>query len=385
MMTSLPQSEDVSRRAMVRGLFPRFGQVAFLNHAAAARIPEPVRLAIAGVADQMAEPEGPDALALADVLRAKIAALINAEAAAVAITRSTAHGISLIAHGLPWQAGDNVVSATGDYPASIYPWMALAGRGVELRLAPAAGGAISPEAVLDLVDSRTRVVCVNHVQFASGYRLDVAAIGAECRRRGVLFCVDVMQSIGAVTVDVQRMQIDVAASGGHKWLLGPSGAAFCYIRPDLLVTIPPLVAGALSVTDKYNFSTYEPQWAPDAHRFEETWLSLPNLAGLSAAVDLATEVGRDLIERAVLARTRELSDALVEAGMSLAAPWPRPAEQTSAIVSFKHPRLPAAQVLAALAAAQVIASQRGEFVRLSPHYYNQDAEIVRALAVITSL
>lgn len=378
-------SQDASRRAMVRALFPRLGQVAFLNHAAASRIPEPVRLAIAGIADQMAEPEGPDALALADTLRSKIAALINAEADAVAITRSTAHGISLIANGLSWQEGDNVVSVAGDYPASIYPWMALAGRGVELRLAPATDGAISPAAVLDLVDARTRIVCVNHVQFASGFRLDVAAIGAECRRRGVLFCVDVMESVGAVAVDVRRMNIDVAASGGHKWLLGPGGAAFCYIRPDLLVTIPPLVAGALSVTDKYNFTRYEPQRAPDAHRFEETWLSLPDLAGLAAAVDLAMDVGLDLIERAVLARTRELSDALVAAGMTHAAPWPRPAEQTSGIVSFKHPRLPAAPIVEALRSAQVLCSQRGEFVRLSPHYYNSDAEVARTLGIIAGV
>ena len=384
-MGSAQRGEDAERRAMVRGLFPRLGRVAFLNHAAEARIPEPVRLAITAMADQMAEPEGPDALELADALRSKIGALINAEASAVAITRSTAHGISLIANGLSWRDGDNVVAAAGDYPAGVYPWMALAGRGVELRLAEAIEGVISPQAVLDLVDARTRVVCVNHVQFATGYRLDVARIGAECRRLGVLFCVDVMQSVGAVAVDTAAMKIDVAASGGHKWLLGPSGAAFCYIRPDLLVTIPPLVAGALSVTDKYNFTQYKPQWAPDAHRFEETWLSLPNLAGLSAAVDLATEVGIDLIERAVLARTRELSDALVAAGMTLATPWPRPPEQTSAIVSFKHPRHGATEVVEALHSAQVLCSRRGEFVRLSPHYYNQDAEIARALDVITSL
>lgn len=366
-------------------LFSALGDVAFLDHAAASPIPEPVRVAMAGAVDGMASADRPDALALADDLRQKIGALINAEPSGVAITRSTAHGVSLLAGGLRWREGDNVVAAQGDYPASVYPWMRLAERGVELRVVPEAEVVAGPDAILSQVDDRTRVVCVNHVQFATGYRLDVAAIGAACRRRGVLLCVDVYQSLGAVDVDVKAMQADLVAGGAVKWLMGPGATAFCYLRPDLIPTIPPLIAGALSVVDRFDFTNYRPEWAPDAHRFEETWLSPPGLAGLAAAVDLATTVGVERIEREVLRRTTMISDALLAAGMRLASAWPRPASRAAGIVCFQHPRVGSPEVLAALRSARVIASLRGAFVRLSPHYHNPEEEIGRALEVITRL
>jgi selenocysteine lyase/cysteine desulfurase len=340
---------------------------------------------MARAVDAMATADRPDALALADDLRQKIAALINVDPSGVAITRSTAHGISLLAGGLRWREGDNVVAAQGDYPASIYPWMVLADQGVELRIVPEAEVMAGPDAILRHVDHRTRVVCVNHVQFASGYRLDVAAIGAACRERGVLLCVDVMHSLGAVEVDVQAMQADVVASGAHKWLMGPGSTAFCYLRPDLIPTIPPLIAGALSVVDRFNFINYRPLWAPDAHRFEETWLSAPGLAGMAAAVDLATTVGVERIEREVLRRTAMISDTLVEAGMRLSSTWPRPAARAAGIVCFEHPNVDSSEVLGALRSARVVASRRGSFVRLSPHYHNPEDEIAHTLDVITHL
>ncbi len=368
------------------GLFARAGGATFLNHAAAALIPEPVRAAMTATVDQMCTAARPDSLALADTLRGNLGGLINAEPGAIAITRSTAHGITILARGLRWRRGDNVVAVDGDYPAAIYPWMALRGQGVELRLVPPRpGGAIRPEDIAGRIDARTRVVCVSHVQFTSGYRLDAAAIGAECARQGVLFCVDVMQSAGAVEVDAAAMHAAAVVGGGHKWLLGPNSTAFCYLRPGLLETIPPLIPGALSVTDPFQFTDYRDRWAPDAHRFEETWLSAPSLAGLATAVDLAAETGIRRIEERVLAHTRDLSDALAAAGMTLAADWPRPAGQTAGIVSFCHPRVSSAQVLQALREAGVIASQRTQYVRLSPHYYNTSDDLARALQVVTAL
>ena len=368
-----------------RALFPRLGDVAFLNHAAVAPIPEPVRQAMVEATNRMASAEPPDALALADRLRGKVAALVNGDPAGVALTRSTAHGLSLIAHGLNWRPHDNVVVADGDYPAAIYPWLALRQRGVEVRLAAGVEADGGAGAVLAQVDDRTRVVCVSHVRFTSGYRVDVAELGAECRRRGVLFCVDVMQSLGAVEVDARAMSADVVASGGQKWLLGPGATAFCFIRPDLIPDLTPMVAGALSVSDPFDFTSYRDRWAPDAHRFEETWLSPPSLAGLEAAVDLATSLGIPRIERSVLQRTHALAEALLAAGMRLSMSWPLPPERTSAIVSFEHPRVPSPAVLEALRSARVVASQRGRYVRLSPHYHNTDSDLARALDVVAGL
>jgi cysteine desulfurase/selenocysteine lyase len=381
---------DVSDAAVgdaVRELFPRFGTTAFLNHAAVARAPEPVREAIVAMADHMATPDYADALALADTVRTKIAQLIGASSEAVAITRSTSHGISILANGLSWAPGDNVVCVAGDYPSNVYPWMALERHGVQTRLvdaADAADGRATPGRVLAAVDERTRVVAVSHVQYLSGVRLDVAALGAGCRAAGALLCVDAMQSVGAIPIDVEAMQIDVLASGAWKWILGPAGIAFCYIRPSLLRTLPPLIPGALTVEHRLDFARLEPRWADDAHRFEETWISLPDLAGFDAALELARAVGIERIERRLRTRMQRLAEGLVERGARLAGPWPRDEDEGSGIVSFAGTR-PAAELLEALAAADVIASQRGNVVRLSPHYYTPDRELDRALDAVGSL
>jgi cysteine desulfurase/selenocysteine lyase len=379
-----PDVSDAAVGDAVRELFPRFGTTAFLNHAAVARASEPVREAIVAMADRMATPGYADALALADTVRANVARLIGASSEAVAITRSTSHGISILANGLAWAPGDNVVCVAGDYPSNVYPWMALERHGVQTRFVDAGEGRATPDRILAAVDEHTRVVAVSHVQFQTGMRLDVAALGAGCRAAGALLCVDAMQSVGAIPIDVEAMQIDVLASGAWKWILGPAGIAFCYIRPSLLRALPPLIPGALTVEHRLDFARREPRWADDAHRFEETWISLPDLAGFNAALELALAVGVERIERRLRTRMQRLVEGLVERGARLVGPWPRGEDEGSGIVSFAGAR-PAAEVLEALAAADVLASQRGDFVRLSPHYYTPDRELDRALDAVDSL
>jgi selenocysteine lyase/cysteine desulfurase len=263
--------------------------------------------------------------------------------------------------------------------------MALERHGVQTRFVDAVEGRVTPDRVLAAVDEHTRVVAVSHVQYQSGVRLDVAELGAGCRAAGALLCVDAMQSVGAIPIDVEAMQIDVLASGAWKWILGPAGIAFCYIRPSLLRTLPPLIPGALTVEHRLDFARREPRWADDAHRFEETWISLPDLAGFDAALDLAFAVGIERIERRLRTRMRRLAEGLVERGARLVGPWPRDEDEGSGIVSFSGAR-PAAELLVeALDAADVLASQRGDFVRLSPHYYTPDRELDRALDVVGSL
>lgn len=367
--------------ALATELYPRLDGAAFMDHAAVARIPEPVRRAIVDMAGRMAAPVFPDSLALADRVREKVAALIGGAAAGVALTRSTSHGLSIVARGLEWRPGDNVVSVRGEYPSNIYPWMAL--DGVELRLVEPDGGRIEPWRVLEHVNARTRIVAVSHVQFLSGYRLDLATLGAACRERGVLLCVDCMQSVGALPVDVEAMRIDVLASGSWKWLLGVSGMAFCYIRPDLVPTLPPLIAGALTVKNRLDFLTYEADWAPDAHRYEETWLSPIDLAAFDAALDLAASMGSTEIERRVHAHVERLAAGLTELGARIVRPWPRTRAEGSGIIAFRHPHHPAETMMERLAAAGVRAATRGGYVRFSPHYHNTARHIERALDALT--
>ncbi|HEY8635537.1 MAG TPA: aminotransferase class V-fold PLP-dependent enzyme [Candidatus Dormibacteraeota bacterium] len=320
----------------------------------------------------------------ADRVRHLAAQLINGSPDCVAITRSTAHGISLLAQGLDWKSGDNVVGAKWEYPANVYPWMALAPDGVEYRQAALVGGRILPDAIFSLVDERTRVVALSHVEFWNGFRVDVEAIGAECRRRGIVFAVDVMQSVGALRVDVGRMPIDFCAAGAGKWLLGPPGIGFCYFAPDLLDRVRPRVVGVMSVAAHDQYFDLDLTFAPSARRFEESVVSLMDTAALGAALELLLEVGPDVIEKRVLDLSARLAGGLDEYGYELIEPWPRTRAESSGIICFRKPGATHIEVLRDLTAAHVVARTHRDFVRLSPHFYNTEEEIDRVLDVLAT-
>ena len=318
----------------------------------------------------------------ADRVRQLVAELITATPEGIALTRSTAHGVSLLAQGLDWKAGDNVVGAQWEYPANVYPWMALAADGVEYRQVKPAGGRILPEAVFSLVDARTRVVALSHVEFWNGFRVDIDDIGAECRRRGIVFAVDVMQSVGALRVDVSHMPIDFCAAGAGKWLLGPPGIGFCYFSSHLLDRVRPRVVGVMSVAAHDQYFDLDLTYAPSARRFEESVTSLLNTAAFGAALELLLEVGPEVIENRVLDMSARLAGRLAEGGYELIEPWPRSRAESSGIVSFRKPGASHQAVLRDLTAAHVVARTHRDFVRLSPHFYNTEEEIDRVLDVL---
>jgi selenocysteine lyase/cysteine desulfurase len=291
--------------------------------------------------------------------------------------------MSLLAQGMRWKRGDNVVGAMGEYPANVYPWMNLQRQGVEFRQAPAASGRVTPDAVMALVDSRTRLVALSHVEFWNGYRVDIGAIGAECRRRGIVFAVDLMQSAGALCVDVRRLAVDFCAAGAGKWLMGPPGIGFCYCAAPLLEQLWPVVVGVGSVAAHDRYFEYDLTPAAGSRRFEESVVSLLDTAAFGAALDLLLEVGPDVIEQRVLHLARRLAEGLSERGYEIIEPWPRTPEESSGIVSFRRDGLTAQALLRDLTAARVIARIHRDFVRLSPHFYNTEQEIDRVLDVLT--
>ena len=369
-----------------RNLIPLSEHYIHMNHAGVSPMSHRGRAAIEQVVEASLNRPYRDHWAQdeADRVRELVAQLINGPADSVALTRSTAHGISLLAQGLDWKAGDNVVSAEGEYPANVYPWMALAAQGVGLRFAKVVDGRITVESVLSLIDARTRVVALSHVEFWNGFRLDIEAIGAECRRRGIIFAVDVMQSAGALCVDVGSMPIDFCAAGAGKWLMGPPGIGFCYCVPELLERLRPVVVGVCSVVGYDKYFDYDLTFNPTARRFEESVVSLLDTAAFGAALELLLEVGRDVIESRVLDLAAHLAAGLADAGYELVEPWPRARAESSGIVSFRKPGAGAKEVLRDLTAAHVIARTHRDFVRLSPHFYNTDEEVDRVLDVLAS-
>jgi cysteine desulfurase/selenocysteine lyase len=368
-----------------RHLFPLAERYIHMNHAGVSPMSLRAAAAIEHVVDASTNRPYRDHWAQdeADRVRELVGRLIHASPDSIALTRSTAHGISLLAQGLEWKAGDNIVSATGEYPANVYPWMALEQHGVEFRQAKPFDGRVTAEGVFSLVDARTRVVALSHVEFWNGFRVDIDAIGAECRRRGIVFAVDVMQSVGALSVDVARTPIDFCAAGAGKWLMGPPGIGFCFFAPELLERVRPVIVGVGSVAGRDRYFEYDLTFASSARRFEESVVSLLDTAAFGAALELLLEVGAEVVEGQVLKLSARLAEGLARLGCEIVEPWPRSRDESSGIVSFRKPGMSAAAVLRDLSAAHVIARTHQDFVRLSPHFYNTEEEVDGVLEVMS--
>ena len=371
-----------------RDLYPITRQYIFMNHAGVSPMSERARAAVEAMAGQLtAKPlTSPLAMEEADRLRELLARLFTCGADHIALTRSTAHGISLLAAGLDWQAGDNVVGARGEYPANVYPWVALGRRGVEFRMADNTGGRVTPESVLELVDARTRVVALSHVEFWNGYRVDLETIGEECRKRGVILAVDAIQSAGALKLDFARLPVDYAAAGSYKWLLGTQGIGFAWCHPDLLPRIRPVLVGTSSVRDRLNYFSYPTDrvdFETTARRLEEGNPSLLDMAAFAASVDVFLEVGPEVVERRVLDLALRLAEGLDRQGYEVIGPWPRDAGERSGIVSFRKPGSPPQEILRDLQASRIVGRIHADFVRLSPHFYNTEDEVDRVIDVLS--
>ncbi|HVD00724.1 MAG TPA: aminotransferase class V-fold PLP-dependent enzyme [Candidatus Dormibacteraeota bacterium] len=367
-----------------RALFPICEQHIHLNHAGVAPMSERVRAAVDQVTRLMSEegysPE--DYSETLDGLREKLATLVGVTTDQVSITRGTAHGISLLARGLDWKPGDNVVGARLEYPANLFPWMAARDRGVELRLVEPDGGRVTPEAVLSLVDGRTRVVALSFVEFWNGYRVDLAEIGAECRERGVILAVDGIQGLGVLPFSLEALNADFVAAGAGKWLTGPPGVGFTAWRPELLERIDPLLVGTGSMKDRYSYFNPVFAFEKTARKFEESALSWLDIAAFDAAVGLLQEVGIDVIAERVLGLSKRLAEGLVERGCTVIEPWPRSHKESSGIVSFNRPGMTEVELLRDLTAVGVICRTHRDFVRLSPHFYNTEEEIDMVLELL---
>ena len=368
-----------------RNLFPITAKFIFMNHAGVSPMSERARAAVESVMEIATSRPAPDDWSRnhADDLREAIGRLVGAEPESIAITRSTAHAVSLLACGLDWQPGDNVVGARGEYPANVYPWMALKDRGVEYRMAEPVEGRVTPESVLALVDERTRVVALSHVEFWNGYRLDLDAIGSELDRRGVIFAVDAIQSAGALRIDLSELPVDYLSAGAYKWLMGPVGIGFCYCRPELLRNLRPALVGTGNMKRNKEYFDYDFDLVETGRRFEEASISVLDMVAFEAAVELFLEIGTEVVEKRVLGLARHLGEGLAEHGYELVEPWPREPREASGIVSFRKPGAPAQEILRDLNACHVVGRIHQDFVRLGTHFYNTEEEVERVLELLS--
>jgi selenocysteine lyase/cysteine desulfurase len=313
--------------------------------------------------------------------RREVARLVYSSPGNIAFTQNTSTGLSIAANGLAWTPGDNVVLPDREFPSNHYPWLNLDARGVQLRKVPVDQGHASLDGLAAAIDARTRVVTLSAVQFFNGYRYDLDAIGELCDRHGLLFVVDGTQAAGALTIDVDRSGIDVLAVSSHKWMLGPSGIGFVHLSERALGHIRPDIVGWLSVTEPFAFD-YRLTLPPTADRFEPGTENVVGIIGLGAAASLFLECGPRHVENRVLTYADEVRRQLIAHGCTLLSPADGP--QRSGIVIFTTPTISADQLHQRLAAADIRCAPRGGGVRFSPHFYNNDDDLARAMDVVAT-
>ncbi|MDF9621014.1 aminotransferase class V-fold PLP-dependent enzyme [Pseudomonas entomophila] len=353
----------------------------YLNHAAIAPWPRRASEAVARFARdnvRLGAREYPAWLATERRLRERLARLLNAPTTGdIALVGNTSQALSLVAFGLDWQPGDQVIISDEEFPSNRVIWQALAERGVEVLEVSLAGEA--PEAaLLNACDPRARLLAISAVQFGSGLRLDLTRLGEGCRSRGVLFCVDAIQHIGALPFDVQRYQCDFAMADGHKWMLGPEGLAVFYCRGELRKQLKLNAYGWHMLEHLGDFERRDWQPARSARRFEPGSPNMLGACALEASLSLLEDVGMTVVAEQLALRVEQLHEGLAALpGARLHSP--NDPGRRAGIVTFSLEGHANADIYRTLSADGVICAVRGPGVRFSPHFYTDQRLINEAL------
>lgn len=363
------------------------GEHTFLDNAKTGALPARAVKALNTWADLRAEPYRLSTYQDLEVFRRTrelVAKLIGAKIGEIACMGNTSYGINVASLGLPLKSGDVVLTYEGEYPADVYPWMSLAKKGVKLELISKRDGLQDETRLLEeLKRPEVRVVTMSWVSFSTGYRADLAMIGRECRKRGIYFIVDAIQGVGAMTLDMSKLEIDVLACGGQKWLLAPWGSGFVYVREGLVRELEPAVVGWLAMKSSEDFTRmvdYEFKFYDDARRFQINTLPAQDFAGLNASLEMFLELGPAAVEKHIEGiATEAVKWTQVHCDKVRLVTPADPAKRAGVLAIAPRDPVAASQ---ALSEAKIFHSLREGAIRLSPHCFNTSGEMRRALEVL---
>jgi selenocysteine lyase/cysteine desulfurase len=315
--------------------------------------------------------------------RKTAAKLINAHRDEIAFIKNTSEGISTFARGVDWNEGDVIVTTAVEYPANVYPWMEIERtHGVKLVRVPEeidedGAARVKLEAILKAAsDPKCRMITISSVQYASGQRHDLHALGQFCRDNNKLFCVDAIQSIGVLPIDVQSMHIDYLAADAHKWMMGPEGIGFMYVRRELIEKTRPLAVGWLSVINPLDYGDINYTFKPDATRYECGTLNVPGILAIGASLEMLDSIGIDQISKRVHHLSQYTVNALKSKGHQIVSP--RGMDEWSGGVCFNIANADPHQLVVKLRKEHKteIALREGR-LRISAHVYNTEEQIDR--------
>lgn len=368
--------------------FPVTGESVFLGHAGVCPLPRRVVDAMGRHLEMAARGDQEVAMLAATLGRARgrVAELIGSEPSEVALVGPTSLALGMVAAGLRVRKGDNVLVYFDDYPSNVYPWMALSERGVEVRFLNVKRlGLVRALDVLGQVDERTRLVSLSSCHFLAGWRIDVDEIGRGLRSRGILFCLDAIQTLGAFPTRVDH--VDILAADAHKWMLGPCASGVLYVRREVQRQIDPVVLGWHNVACPEFVAQEEMVVKPDARRYEAGTHNLAGIVGMDAGLELLMEVGVEAIGMELSRKRAWLMSALAAKGYTVLHA-DAPVARGGGMVSFFRPGLEMAGEHARLEAGGVRASLRSDragqrYLRFAPHFYTTDAELDRAVQLLS--
>ena len=354
----------------------------YLNHAAISPLPFVVRDAVDKYMERRALKgieSYPWAQAIASRTKSMIADLLHTKSERIAFVLNTAEGVSLLASGIDWQTGDRILLYSYEYPANVYPYLNQRRHGVEIDYMNPEDHRITLDVIKKHVTPQTKLIALSFVQFLTGFRADVEAIGKFCKERTIIFAVDAIQGLPHSSIDVEKSHIDFLAAGSHKWLMGSEGTAFVYISERAQSLIHQSSMGASSVNNPFNFFDYDPERLhDDASRYENGTLNFPGIAALNASLTFHSEFGLAEIEKRVLEHTAYLISRFKSHGVKVLTP--EIAAERAGIVSveIENPE----EVLKRLLKKRIIVAVRGGKLRLSPHFYNTEEELRTAMNAI---
>lgn len=365
-----------------RDEFPVTSELIYLNHAAVAPLCRRASEAIKHLADDVCRygslhydrwMEGYQGL------RQAAAKLINASPGEIAIVKNTSEGIAVVAQGFDWRPGDRMVAFREEFPANYYPWARLEKRGVRLSWL----SIYDPFDKIAEAISGARLLAVSFVNYLSGFRMDLKAIGEVCQQRGCFFFVDAIQGMGAFPIDVEACHIDGLAADGHKWMLGPEGNGVLYVRRQRQDSIEPVEFGYTNTARYADYGLRDMTLRPDAGRYECGTLNTAGCFGLRAAIEFLLEVGVANIAHEVQAIADQLAAGVHQKGYQLMIE--RTPETGSGIVSFRHPSVDCRSIASELKRNLILAAPRQGWVRMSPHFYISQENVEQVLRVLPAV
>lgn len=393
----------MNKLAIRREQFPVTRNLVYLNHAAVGPLSE---RAFRAMQSHAREQRDFGALQWRDWLeeyvqfRAEAAQLLNCSPKEISILKNTSEGLSFVAEGYRWNEGDNVITTSMEFPSNYACWKRLERRGVECREIAAPDGSFTVDEVAALIDERTRIVALSAVAFHNGFAPDLVEIGSLCRDRGVLFCVDAIQALGAIKLDVREANISFLAADAHKWLLGPEGTAIFFAADEAREQLEVLETGWMNVDRKGRFIGCDVDLLSDGRRFEAGTLNTNGVYGTTAALELINEIGIDWIEEEVLRLAQLLGDGLEQIGFVVRTPKPyrsgivgvsARAHTSEALDRLREQyelgrEIPAEIVLHRwLEDQDIICAPREKMLRFAPHYYNSEEDIDEVISALADL